>query len=481
MAEVANELRRNATGLVDGPLTWRPSGATLEMPFTPPPDTSSERRQSRRWLLVSVGGVALLMLTAVGGWRLYWKPRHVPPPVQAQESPVEDNAYALYQRARDDLDHFDREGNTDKAIKLLERAVQLNPQSAASYAALAEAYYMKNRSNPDPQWMKLTSEYASKAVALDNYLAAAHVSLGLVAIDSGDSAGAEKEFRTASDLDPKSSVPHRRLGELYTKTGRADQSAQELDRALQLDPSDWKVNVARGVNHYQAGQYKEAGSAFEQALKLEPDSVPILQNLGGVYHMLGRDDDAAAALQRALEIKPEADTYNNLGTIRFFQGHYQDSVPAFEKTVALGANNFDNWGNLADAYRWTPGNADKARKAYQTAVQLVREEIAKHPQQMDLRADLAMYLAKSGGKDDALRELARVEAAHPKDPQVLYSVAVVYELCGNRDKALDSLQAAVQAGQGLSDIKNEPEFVSLRSDPRYHLNILTAAEQKSSR
>ena len=172
--------------------------------------------------------------------------------------------------------------------------------------------------------------------------------------------------------------------------------------------------------------------------------------------------------------------YSNLGTILFYQGKYDESVPAFEKTVSLSANDFDSWGNLGDAYRWSSGQKDKPKSAYQQAIQLVQGEIAKNPAQIDLKADLAMYLAKSGDKRAALRALKPVEDAHSKDPAVLYNSAGVYELCGDRDNALNSLLAAVQAGQELNDIKNEPEFVSLRADPRYHLQILSAAAAKPS-
>jgi Flp pilus assembly protein TadD len=136
---------------------------------------------------------------------------------------------------------------------------------------------------------------------------------------------------------------------------------------------------------------------------------------------------------------------------------------------------------LGDAYRWSSGKKDKAKAAYQQAIQLVKEEIVKNPAQADLKADLAMYLAKSGDKSAALRALKPLEETPSKDPTVLYDSAVVYELCGERDQALNSLLAAVQAGEGLNDIKNEPEFISLRADPRYHLQILNAAEDKTAR
>jgi thioredoxin-like negative regulator of GroEL len=111
---------------------------------------------------------------------------------------------------------------------------------------------------------------------------------------------------------------------------------------------------------------------------------------------------------------------------------------------------------------------------------LVTEEIAKNPNQPELRADLAMYLAKSGDKDRAIKEMKALEGVHDTNPADLYTFALVYELCGKRDQALDALLASVKAGQDLNDIKNEPEFVSLRADPRYHLKILNAVPAKPS-
>ena len=473
--EVSYELRK-AAGMSVEPATWQRSAAWLP-PTSARPAYGSPDASCRRRLWIKIGSVTLLVvLLLMGG---HWVKKWIGQRSQTlapQEAPVEDNAYALYQRARQNLDHYDREGNVDNAIKMLERAVELDPQSAVSYAGLAEAYYFKNRANPDSQWQKLAAANADKAVGLDSYLAAAHISQGLVKMQAGDSGEAEKEFQRAAELDPKSGAPHLWLGSLYKTAGKVDEAQAELKRGQQLDPGDWKMYLNVAGIQYQGGDYKDAASNFEHALKLEPDSVIVLEDLGAVYHSLGRDEDAAAALQHALQVKPTADVYGNLGYIRFYEGHYQEAVPAFEKAVQLGANGFDNWGNLGDAYRWTPGNEAKAKQAYQTAIRLVREEIAKHPTQLDLRADLAMYLAKSGDKQAAIEEMKPLEQTDIKDPAILYVFSLVYELCGNRDKAIASLAASVKAGQSLADIRNEPELVHLRSDPRYQLDVLSAAK-----
>jgi eukaryotic-like serine/threonine-protein kinase len=473
-AEVSAELRR-AAGLTDSRMSWRPGDATIEMLYPPRPSVLSRFSRPQLWVTLAV--LVVLLGAGIGGWRyVKWrKPTHAPGGV-AEGAIVDDNSYALYQRARSDLDHY----QIDNAVKLLQRAIQLDPQSAASFAALSEAYYEQNRLNADPQWMKLAAEYANKAISLDNYLAAGHNSLGLVKMQSGDLTGAETEFRTAAELDPKSASPHRNLGDLYYRMSKPQQASDELHRALQLDPKDWRTYVTLGVYAYRDGNFKQAVSQWEQARSLDPDNVLVLRNLGAAYHAIGRDDDAVAALQHALVVKPTADVYNNLGTVLFYQGKYDQSVPAFEKSVALSASAFDSWGSLADAYRWSSTQKDKARPAYQTAIRLVREEIAKNPGQIDLRAQLALYLVKSGDKQAALQAMQPVAKTQVTDPAILYDMATVYELCGNRDQALESLLAAVKAGQDLNDIKNDPELVSLRADPRYQLKIVSAAANTSS-
>ena len=223
--------------------------------------------------------------------------------------------------------------------------------------------------------------------------------------------------------------------------------------------------MAMGLNAYQAGRFKEAASAWETALKLEPDNVPVLRNLGAVYHLLGRDDDAIAALQHALEIKPAADVYTNLGTILFYQGKYDQSVPAFEKAVELGANNFDNWGNLGDAYRWSSGKKDKAKPAYQHAIQLVKEEIAKNPNQIELRSGLGNVSGQVRRQRRCSQALKPVEEAHDTNPSDLYNSALVYELCGKRDQALDFASGCRQswAGSERHQERTGIRFASRRS------------------
>ena len=192
--------------------------------------------------------------------------------------------------------------------------------------------------------------------------------------------------------------------------------------------------------------------------------------------MQARFADASAEFQKALQIKPSAITYSNLGTSLFFQGLYQQSVVAMEKAVEKGANNAQNWINLGDAYRWTPGNEDKAKDAYRTAMKMIRGELSTKPNDADLRSRLALCMAKSGEKNEALKEAAAVEALD-RTASVLSRLVSIYEICGQRRQALDTMAAALKAGYSMEEFGRDPELLELRKDPGFLKLVATLPDQ----
>jgi tetratricopeptide (TPR) repeat protein len=143
--------------------------------------------------------------------------------------------------------------------------------------------------------------------------------------------------------------------------------------------------------------------------------------------------------------------------------------------VKLAPNRYLYWANLADAYRWSPGQKSKAAEAYGRAIGIVRDELAKKPEDPDLESRLALYLAKSGDKGAALDALQRVERLAPTQAVMLFRIAVAYEVCAMRDKALTALEKAMKAGYAEKEVRGEPELLSLRNDLRFHKIVASLA------
>jgi eukaryotic-like serine/threonine-protein kinase len=436
------------------------------------------RRAVRR---IALAGVALLAIAAaIGVARVAWMSMSAARVPGAGElaAPVAEPAspYDLVRQARALLDRFDREGNVVRAIELLERAVEQDNTHALAHATLAEAYRHRFSSAPDEQWRNLMTQSARRALTLDPELGAAHIAMGLSLMGQpGQSAAAERHLERAIELDPRNPVPLIWMAVLLGSTGQRDQARERLDRALALAPGHWRALLELGLINYRAAQYAEAAAAWEQARESAPDSVRVLANLAAAYHMLDRTEDAASTLQRAIEIEPAAPHYSNLGTLRFFQGRYEEAIAPLEKAVELRPSQYRSWGNLADAYRWAPGHRGKAGQAYARAIELLREQIAANPADAELGSVLALYLAKSGDASGALAQLAALEPKLPDTAAVLFRVAVAYEVAGDRDRALRTIERALAAGYAEKEIRREPELVHLRNDVRYHRLVSTAS------
>jgi len=427
-----------------------------------------------RFALRRAGMAALIavLLVVFGAAAL----RYLPPlfrtrPPEAANAIAYASEYDAYRAARGFLDRYDKKGNLDRAVEALEAAVRLNPNYALAYAGLSEAYLRRNAVKPDPQEQRLARDAADKAVGLNPDLAAAHVARGMALADSreiSDRAAAADEFEKALELDPKSSSANWGLAKAAAASGDSMAAEAAYRKAILLAPGAWIPVGEYGVFLFRAARYREAAETWEQARAAAPDNVRILTILGGAYHMLDLYEDAASAFQRALEIEPSAQVYTNLGTSRFFQGRYADAVTAMQKALELnGGSRSLYWGNLADAYRWAPGQRAKSLEAYRHAIELVRQEIQSAPGDSDLNASLAVYLAKSGDREGAGRQLDRLAKLSALTAGARFQAALAYEILGRRDLALASLEAAMKLGYSSREVRNEPELVSLRADPRF--------------
>jgi len=237
---------------------------------------------------------------------------------------------------------------------------------------------------------------------------------------------------------------------------------------VDLAPNDWRTQISLGRFSYLRARYGEAVQSWERARDLSPDNVLVLRNLAGAYHMLERVDDAVATLQRALEIQPNATSYSNLGTLRYFQGRYQDAALAFEKAVDLNPTYYLYWGNLGDSYRWIAGSDAKARQTFSRAAALATERLQSNPADADLRSSLAGYLAKQELKESTLEQIRLIEQSPQRTPASYFKTAIAYELIGQRSLALRDLESSLRAGYTRREVVNEPELLRLRSDPGYH-------------
>ena len=112
---------------------------------------------------------------------------------------------------------------------------------------------------------------ARKALELDEGLAEAHTSLGLIAqIYDWDWRMSEKEYRRAIQLDPNYATAHHWYAELLAYSGRFDEAFAEIELARQLDPLSLIIATDRGEILYLSREYDRAIAQVRSVLDMEP-------------------------------------------------------------------------------------------------------------------------------------------------------------------------------------------------------------------
>jgi len=467
--QVCAELERLGAKLSSGSLASAP---TLPARLRSAAWRARERAgvRGRKVLAVSaLAAVAGLVTVGVLAYRRSGPPGAAAPATVAAAVKVDASAgpYELFQQGLEYLKRHDKEERVNAAVEAFQTALSKDRDYAPAYAGLGLAYVLRFNFNRDKSLLEQAVQNAKRGVELDGHVALNRISLARAYVAKGEYDAAEAELKQALTLEPLSADAHRALADLRAARANPAEAEKLYRKAIELRPDDWAIHYALGVHYFRSSRYPDAERALAESIRLAPDCHMSHRDLGAVYHMQGRFPEAAAQFQKSLQIKSSSSTYTNLGTALFFQGLYQQSVAAMEKAVELGANNHQMWANLGDAYRFTKGNDQKAREAYTRAVQLARKELEGKPGDPDLRSRVALYLVKGGDKQQALSEAEAVEKAE-KSATVLARLVLIYELAGDRERALQRMEEALEKGHSMEEFGRDPDLLELRKDQRYH-------------
>ena len=184
-----------------------------------------------------------------------------------------------------------------QAIEHFNRAIEMDPSYAEAYAGLADAFLLLGGDNtPGPNEVLAKGRAAlDKAIELDETLAEAHATRGLLAMNfDWNWAMAEREFNRALELNPNYATAHQWRGEFLAYMGRFDEGIAAIERAHTLDPLSLVISTDVGKAYMMARRYDEAIAQYHRVLEMDPD-FPLARGLLGLAHSLKGESDAAAA------------------------------------------------------------------------------------------------------------------------------------------------------------------------------------------
>ncbi len=217
------------------------------------------------------------------------------------------------------------EGQWDRALELVERAVKLDPGFAEAHNLAGDLLVKKCLFDEALERFRRACELKPD---VELYL----FDLASALAFTGRHAEAAEVYRRCLELEPAHGELYAGYGTTLLELGDASQAAAFLRRGIAHDPSDLAARFHLGRALLALGRGDEARREFERAMEgfrsflvVNPRGAEGYYFLGVSLACLGHLEEAAANLKRAIELDtPEIDYHAGFGlTYHDFDAHYR--------------------------------------------------------------------------------------------------------------------------------------------------------------
>jgi TolB-like protein/Flp pilus assembly protein TadD len=231
------------------------------------------------------------------------------------KAPTENpEAYELYLKGRF---FWNKRTGADlrKAIEYFNQAIAKDPNYALAYAGLTDSYLLLPNygGTPTQEVLPRARAAAKKALELDDALAEAHASLGLLATLEFDLSRSISELERAIQLNPNYATAHHWLALSLMSLGQFDRAIAEGKRAIELDPLSLIINADFSSIYFNARRYDEAETQARKTLEMDSHFFLAHYYLGGALQFKGHVKEAIPEYQKAFDLNNDPYSLAMLG------------------------------------------------------------------------------------------------------------------------------------------------------------------------
>ncbi len=249
-------------------------------------------------------------------------------------------------------------------------------------------------------------------------VALAHNDLGVLYNATGNQLQALAHYEKANRLQPNTPVVIKNLAEFYYAVlGWSDDAIDMLTALLKVYPDDFEVLTALGEISIQVGRPDEARVFLRKALQSDPDNQQLRDRMAQI-------DGPVSASEYRTPVEPSSSAPASVGGT----DELSESEAAFQQMLAQNPRNALAHNNLAIIWMQR-GDFEAACHHFEQAVQC-------EPENSTYKKNLAdLYYTHFGKTDEAIEIYTQLLKFHPKDTELLTSLAIVAQANQLREQA----------------------------------------------
>jgi tetratricopeptide (TPR) repeat protein len=368
-------------------------------------------------------------------------------------------------------------GHFAEAAVQLEKLLPSVPQSFEVHELLGLVYSAQSQDAK-------ANEHLEKAVRLNPNSAAARTNLAANLSRLGKLGPAEEQFRKAAQLEPENFDANHNLGEAYVRSGKIADATPFLEKAQRIDPSSYDNGYDLSLAYLLTGQTKNARELVQTLLKQkntaelhnllaeieEKDGnfVPAANEFEIAAHMDPSESnlfDWASELLVHRTLEPSIEIFRQaterypqssrlaigLGMALYSLGKYDDAVVSLLHAADLSPSDPRIYPFLSRAYDSSPGQADEVIKRFRRFADL-------QPRNGRALYYYAMSLWKGKRAQDPSLDLHQIESLLTKsielDPTLAEAQLQLGNLYSDQSKYADAIphyKRALERNTDLAD------------------------------
>lgn len=386
------------------------------------------------------------------------------------------------------------EGENEKAIEYFNRSLVINPRLAISQYNLGDVLAT----------MKKTDEaidHYYKAIIIKSDYIGAYRKLVDILWDQGKKEETIRVLSKALHANPDSRELANNLGEALAKNGQKEDAIKHYLKVIQQDPHNAIACNNLALLFMEKEENDTAIDYFSRAVSIDPDYVKAHINLASLLKRIGKIEESKNHLIKAIEIDPENETgHFYLGVIYYQLENDALAINHFNEALRINTDNAETHYYLAVCYTRTGtlediihhsreavrlnSNFVEAQKILDTSILRkndieqkmtgFEEKLAANPKDPDLLFKLAVMNKMTGNYDKSLYYLHKMEMLQPKNPNILYNISCIFSKKNNIEESLNYLKKAIE--KGFNDwvlLKNDIDLQNIRTSDYYKKLIAT--------
>jgi TolB-like protein/Tfp pilus assembly protein PilF len=384
-----------------------------------------------------------------------------------------------------------------QAVRLLDEAVARDPNFVRAYCALGRMHLILFWGGYDhtPARRELANAAIQKAVRLQPDAGEVHLALARYAYHGfRDYDRARAELDLARRTLPNDAETYFLSAVIDRRQGRWTEATRNCERAVELDPRNVYLLMNAGDTYQFLRRYAEASRLFERAVAISPHNY-FARISRALQPFVGRADVRPLRAELSAIVTEEPGAAEKIPEVLFSCAMAERDSAALNRALALiPAQGVLTGGNFIYPREWFAAIAARAfkditeaRVSFTAARAIVEKIVHDQPDYAQAWSLLGQIDAALGRKEDAIREGRHACELLPlsKDASVgarmINNLTVIYAWTGEKDLAFEQLAVSAQIANGVSygELKLDPQWDSLRGDPRFDKIVTSLAPQSA--